>query len=201
MASLFKDSALTRDQLLIMLRELYDDRNSQLGLKHKRSVSFADAILDNRWSRAEKLGFGSGASVYDSALVLGQVAVGRQTWIGPGTILDGTGGGVEIGEFCSISAGVHLYTHDTVLWAISGGSAKQRNAPIRIGDCCHIGAQSIVLPGVVIGKQCVIAANSLVNKNVPDRSVVAGNPARLIGSVEGDGDSVRLRIDLGQQNP
>ena len=81
------------------------------------------------WAR-----FGDGASIYDSALVYGEVQAGEQTSIGPYTLLDGSGGGIEIGSYCSISAGVHIYTHDTVMWALSGGRAERRTAATRIGD-------------------------------------------------------------------
>lgn len=186
---------MPHENLLHALRQLYLEREAWLGETFDRSISFADAILDNRWSRAERLGFAAGASIYDSALVFGEVAVGEQTWIGPTVILDGTGGGIRIGSYCSIAAGVHLYTHDTVLWAVSGGKAPRRKAPVTIGDCCHVGAQSIILPGVTIGRKSVVAANSLVNKDVSEGSIVAGSPARVIGRVEGDGENVHLRID------
>jgi acetyltransferase-like isoleucine patch superfamily enzyme len=190
-----------REELLQALRELYLEREAWLGETFDRSISFADAILDNRWSRAQRLGFAAGVSIYDSALVFGDVTVGEQTWIGPSVILDGTGGGIRIGAYCSIAAGVHLYTHDTVLWAVSGGKAPRRKSPVEIGECCHIGAQSIILPGVKIGRRCVVAANSLVNRAVADNTVVAGSPARVIGFVEGEGESARLRITGSASDP
>lgn len=181
--------------LLQALRELYLIREDSLAKEFNRSLSFADAILDNRWTRAKKLGFSQGVSIYDSALVYGHVEVGEQTWIGPNVILDGTGGGIKVGSFCSIAAGVHIYTHDTVLWAVSGGKAPFRKSPVKVGDCCHIGAQAIILPGVEIGGASVVAANSLVNKDVPNNSVVAGSPARIIGRVDGSGADIQLHID------
>jgi acetyltransferase-like isoleucine patch superfamily enzyme len=63
-----------------------------------------------------------------------------------------------------------------------------------VGDCCHIGAQSIILPSVRIGRRCVVAANSLVNRDVADDCVVAGNPAVAIGHVEGEGADARVVI-------
>jgi acetyltransferase-like isoleucine patch superfamily enzyme len=48
------------------------------------------------------------------------VTVGKNCWIGPNVILDGSGGGLFIGDYVDISAGVHIYTHDTVKRAISG---------------------------------------------------------------------------------
>lgn len=185
---------MTGDDLLEALRDLYRQREQDLRARFDRSVPFADAVLENRWERAARLGFGEGTSIYDSALVLGTVRVGANSWIGPGTILDGAAAALTIGDFCSISAGVHLYTHDTVLWALSGGAAGKRTGAVTIGDRCHVGAQAVVLPGVSIGSMCVVAANSVVNRDVPDRTIVAGSPARAIGTVEGDGAGVRLAV-------
>ncbi len=177
------------------LQALYAGREQHLKAAFDRSLPFADAVLDNRWERARRLGFGEGSSIYDTAIVFGEVVVGHQTWIGPGVILDGSGGSLRIGSFCSISAGVHIYTHDTVRWALSGGLAPQHVGPVRIGDCCHIGAQSIVIAGVEIGEKCVVAANSFVNRNVLARTIVGGSPARLLGRVVGDGVDIELVFD------
>jgi acetyltransferase-like isoleucine patch superfamily enzyme len=51
---------------------------------------------------------------------------------------------------------------------------------IVIGDGCWIGANVVITAGLTIGKYCVIAAGSVVTKSVPDFSIVAGNPARLL---------------------
>ncbi len=101
----------------------------------KRGVPFGDMIGD-RWERARMLGFGEKSSIYDSALVLGDIQVGENTWIGPFTVLDGSGG-LCIGSCCSISAGVQIYT---VEWALSGGVKEPSRAPA-IGNRCLYWAQ------------------------------------------------------------
>ena len=121
--------------------------------------------------------------------------IGRKTWVGPNTLLDGTGGGLEIGAFCSVSSGVQIYTHDTVLWALSGGVLPRAEARVRIGDCVYIGSQSIIAAGVTIGSRCVVAANSYVNHDVPDGTMVGGSPARRIGVVVGEAADVRIVFD------
>lgn len=170
-----------------MLREAHALREQQLETAFQRSLPFADGMFD-RWERAQRLGFGADSSIYNSALVFGSVSIGQNTWIGPNVLLDGSGGPLEIGSFCAISAGSHIYTHDTVLWAVSGGKAAHRTAPVRIGDCTYLGAQTIVVSGTTIGDQCVVGANSFVNRDVPARTVVAGSPARPIGRVEVEED-------------
>ncbi len=52
----------------------------------------------------------------------------------------------------------------------------------RIGSRCFIGCASIIMPGVTIGDQCIVASGSVVTKNVPSHSIVAGNPAKVIRS-------------------
>lgn len=191
------DSAEPPDGLADAIRALYDEVDDALREQWDRSLPLQDALID-RWARARRLGFGPEASIYNSAVVLGAVAVGRQTWIGPYTLLDGSGGGITIGEHCSISAGVHVYTHDTVRWSLSLGAAPRAEGAVAIGHGCHLGAQSVVAPAVTIGDHCVVGANSFVNRSLPTRSVAVGSPARIVGRVEGDGADVRVVIDRGR---
>ena len=173
------------------LRALYEDQDENQRRDYGQSLPFADGLLD-RWERARRLGFGEDANIYNSALVYGDVTVGRGTWVGPYTLLDGTGGGLSIGDYCSISADVQIYTHDTIMWSLSGGAHEKKTAPVSIGDCCYIGSQSIVAAGTNIGDQCVVAANSFVNRDVPDRGIVGGSPARPLGRVLVQGDNISL---------
>jgi acetyltransferase-like isoleucine patch superfamily enzyme len=164
------------EQLLDELRVLLARQGEAVRKRWNRTLPLADYIVD-RWQKARDLGFGEGSSIYDSALVLGNVKVGGNTWIGPFTILDGSGD-LEIGDFCSISAGVQIYTHDTVRWATSGGVEATEHAPVRIGSRCYIGPNTIISKGVTIGDACVIGANSFVNRDLPGGVKAWGSPAR-----------------------
>lgn len=154
-----------------------------------------EELLSDRWERARELGFGAGTSIYASAVVMFDVRVGSGTWIGPWVLLDGRGG-LDIGDHCSISAGVQVYTHDTVKWALSGGRAEYDAAPVRIGSCTHVGARATVLAGVTIGDHCVVGAHSLVNRDLGPYTVAFGSPARRRGRVVvGDAGEVEVVID------
>ena len=177
-----------------MLKACYLANEERLSADLQRSLPFQDGMFD-RWERARRLGFGERTSVYNSATVFGDVRVGTDTWIGPNTMLDGSGGRLSIGSFCSISTGVHVYTHDTVLWALSGGSLCRAEGLVSIGDCVYIGSQCVIAAGVKIGSRCVVGANSFVNEDVPDGTVVGGSPARRIGQVVGQFDQVRIVFD------
>ncbi|MBW2339817.1 MAG: acyltransferase [Deltaproteobacteria bacterium] len=162
--------------------------------KWNRDLPLEELLFD-RWERAQKLGFGEDTSIYHNSYVFGDVNVGNNTWIGPFTILDGSGG-LEIGSNCSISSGVQIYSHDTVMWALSEGKAEYERRPVRIGNCCYIGSQTVITKGVTIGNHTVIGALSLVSKDIPDNSIAMGAPARIVGEVVRDKKGkVELRYD------
>lgn len=163
------------------LKEVYGqlDASFQEGLN--RSVSFGDIFVD-RWERASKLGFGEGTNIYDSSLVIGEVRIGSDCWIGPYTILDGSGE-LEIGNFCTISAGVHIYTHDNLKKTLSSGKFPIERKKVIIGKNTYLAPNVIVSKGVELGDFCVAAAGSFVNKSFADFSIIAGVPAKQIGVV------------------
>ncbi len=161
--------------------ELYQGLRTQMRERWHRDLPF-DELLFDRWERAKTLGFGEGASIYHNSYVYGDVRVGKHTWIGPYTILDGSGG-LEISDYCSISTGVQIYTHDSVKWAVSGGKIEYEKAPTHIGNCVYIGPLSVIAKGVKIGDHCIIGAFSYVDKDIPDFSIVRGQPAKIVGKV------------------
>jgi len=109
------------------------------------------------------------------------------------TILDGTGG-LEIGEGTQIGAWVGIFTHSSHIAIRLYGNHYQEIdegekkgypiAPVKIGKYVFVGAGSKILPGVSIGNGAIISAGSVVNRNVNDFEVVAGNPAKVIGNTK-----------------
>ena len=152
-------------------------QRENISYKYKRVLPFGDYISD-RWEKARFLGFGKGSSVYDNVIILGDVQVGRNSWIGPNVILDGSGG-LQIGDNCSISAGVQIYSHDSVDWATSGGKSDYLYNKTMIGNNCYIGPNVIIQKGTIIGDKCVIGANSFVNKNIPSNCKAYGTPIKI----------------------
>lgn len=110
--------------------------------------------------------------------------IGDNSTIGANSYLD-TSGGVIIGENVTITAEVSIFTHN---------HGKDKNTPIMgiteiiegtsIGPGAFIGHRSIILGGVKIGEGAIIGAGSVVTHDVPDYSICAGNPAKLIGERE-----------------
>ena len=79
--------------------------------------------------------------------------------------------GIHIGESTAVNFGACVLAHDT---------PRGLHVHTWIGKECNIGANSFIMPGVRIGDNCVVAAASVVMKDVPPNCLVAGNPARII---------------------
>ena len=165
-------------KLFMQIKDLKQKLSALFKEKYNRALPFTELLFD-RWEKAKELGFGEGSSVYDSVIVFGNVTVGKNTWIGPNAILDGTGI-LTIGNNCSIGANVQLYTHDSVRWAIGGGAAPYEYAETKIGNNCFLAPNILVAKGVTIGDGCIIGANSFVNKSFEAHSKIGGNPAKIL---------------------
>ncbi|WP_273543289.1 acyltransferase [Vreelandella profundi] len=91
---------------------------------------------------------------------------------------------ISIGDRVTITSGVKILTHDGSTWLIHNemGKRYQHYSPVTIGSDVFIGVNAILLPGVNIGDKVIIGSGSVVTKDVPSGTIVAGNPARFIGS-------------------
>lgn len=89
---------------------------------------------------------------------------------------------ISIGDFVNIAYGVSILTHFAGLNLLLEYPPLQKE--VIIHDHCCICANATIIPGVEIGSGCIIGANSVVTKSIPPNSVVIGNPARIICTLE-----------------
>jgi maltose O-acetyltransferase len=102
---------------------------------------------------------------------------------------------IEIGDDVEFAPEVHVLAHDAnpVRWL---GIAQV--ARVHIGDRVFVGYGSIILPGTSIGSDTIIGAGSVVTSDIPPNSVAAGNPARVISSLE---DYLHRQRELSSERP
>lgn len=141
------------------------------------------ARLDRHLCKLPKIG--SGAYIACGATVLGDVTIGEQASIWPGTVLRGDINRIEIGDFSNVqdNSVVHLSDDFGCIvgkWTTIGHSAVVHACTI--GDECLIGMGAVILDGAEIGDQCIIGANALVTggSKIPDGSMVLGSPAKIV---------------------
>lgn len=98
---------------------------------------------------------------------------------------------IEIGDNVTLAPRVHILCHDASTKTFLNYTKIGR---VTIGDNVFIGAESVVLPGVTIGSNVIVGANSTVTHDVPDGSVVAGSPARVICTLDAYLEKERSRM-------
>ena len=137
------------------------------------STSFNNVKIGNNVRIAKR------CSIFGSAD--NPVEINDSCYIGMNTILNGFADKLVIGAHVSIAQNVNMMVD-------SGPNASRamqalfplEKAPIEIGDHSWIGASAIIMPGVILGRYCIVAANSYVNTSFPDYSIIGGTPAKLI---------------------
>lgn len=112
-----------------------------------------------------------------------KIRCGRNLGVGNDVMLQ-AGGGIEFGDDVLLGPGVKIWTQNHESKDINVPIREQgyRYASVTVGDDCWIGANAFILPGVHLPRGCVVAAASLVAvKAYREYSIIAGNPARLLG--------------------
>lgn len=79
--------------------------------------------------------------------------------------------GIHVGAYSYVAFNARILAHDMT---------RNLRRDTYVGENCFIGGQSLILPGVRIGNQCIVGAGSVVTKSVPDNCIVAGNPAVIL---------------------
>ncbi len=113
---------------------------------------------------------------------VGDVVIGDYTRIGIHNTIIGPvciGSHVNLAQGITVTALNHNFEDKTKRIDEQGITTK----PVIIGDDVWIGANAVILPGVTIGKHCVVAAGAVVTKDVPDNTIVGGVPAKEIKKI------------------
>ena len=126
--------------------------------------------------------------VHPQAAVTGNVVIGRNCYIGPGAALRGDWGAIIIEDGCNVQENcvIHMFPGVTVLLKKSahiGHGAIIHGA--MIGKNCLVGMNSVVMDNVELGDECIVGALSFIKESekIPPRSLVVGNPAKIIKQV------------------
>ncbi len=86
---------------------------------------------------------------------------------------------ISLGRDCVLAPTAMILTHDASSFIHTG---RYRFAPVKIGDRCFLGYNSVIMPGVTIGSDVIVGAGAVVTSDVPDGMVMGGVPARVIGN-------------------
>lgn len=141
---------------------------------HRISVGNRVSLADDVWLNVEPLAGASGSAI----------TIGDGTGIGRGTVVSAALS-VEIGPRVTIAPGVLISDHQHAFADPDRPVGEQgitEPVPVRIEEGSWIGTNAVVMPGVRIGRNAVIGANSVVTRSVPDGAVVGGVPARPLRS-------------------
>ena len=113
----------------------------------------------------------------------GPLEIGDACWIGPGCFINSFGG-VVIGRRVGLGPGVCILSSAHDLSVASGPIIDRplKAARVEIGDGADLGARSVILPGVRVGRMAQVGAGAVVTRDVPDGARVAGVPARILPS-------------------
>lgn len=159
--------------------------NKMITLRVKNLINylrpFSISKLRNIWTIARFKHFGRKSSLSHPFVVagLGNISIGEDSHIAPFAHIWGQGG-VTIGDrvliasHTAITSLTHDYTHEQIRFA------PIISKPIKISDDVWIGAHSVIMPGVTLGKGCVVGAGSVVTKDVPSMAIVVGSPAKIL---------------------
>lgn len=129
--------------------------------------------------------------VHPQACVTGNVIIGANVYIGPGAALRGDWGQIIIEDGCNVQENctIHMFPGTTVL--LKKGAHIGHGAIVHggtIGENCMIGMNAVIMDDVIIQDECIIGALSFVpaKMEIPKRSLVVGNPAKIIKEVSDD---------------
>jgi acetyltransferase-like isoleucine patch superfamily enzyme len=154
--------------------------NAQWTLRHCTRVGVEATVLGRATVDATDMVAGDHFKVWSGhrrTLITGwgRIRIGDRVFVNSGAVIFST---VEVTLGDDVAIANEAYLTDSDSHGVEGRPAKE--APIRIGAGSWVGARAMILPGVTVGTRCLIAAGAIVSKDVPDETLVAGNPARVV---------------------
>lgn len=128
------------------------------------------------------------AFVHPQATVTGNVTIGRDVYIGPGAAIRGDWGGIIIEDGCNVQENCTLHMFPGVTMTLKSFAHIGHGAIIHgatIGRNTLVGMNSVIMDDVIVGDECIVGALSFIKAKevIPNRSLVAGNPAKIIKEV------------------
>ena len=131
------------------------------------------------------------AFVHPQATVTGNVIIGKDVYIGSGATIRGDWGGIIIEDGCNVQESCTLHIFPGVTMILKESAHIGHGAIIHgatIGKNTLVGMNSVIMDDVVVGDECIIGALSFIRakENIPNRSLVVGNPAKIIKEVSDD---------------
>ncbi len=129
--------------------------------------------------------------VHPLAAVTGNVIIGKNVYIGPGAAIRGDWGQITIEDGCNVQENCTIHMFPGVEVVLHEGAHVGHGAIVHgatIGKNCLVGMNAVIMDEVVIGDECIIGALALITANteIPPRSVVVGNPAKVVKPVTDD---------------
>lgn len=131
------------------------------------------------------------AFVHPQAAVTGNVIIGKDVYIGPGAAIRGDWGGIVIEDGCNVQENCTIHMFPGVTVRLRKGAHIGHGAIIHgaeIGENVLVGMNSVVMDNVVIGKESILGALCFIKADtvIPERSLVVGNPGKIIKQVSED---------------
>lgn len=128
------------------------------------------------------------AFIHPLASVTGNVIIGNNVYIGPGAAIRGDWGQIIIEDGCNVQENCTIHMFPGVTVVLKAGAHIGHGAIIHganIGKNCLVGMNAVIMDNVNLGDECIVGALSFVKANqiIPSRSLLAGNPAKIIKTV------------------
>lgn len=129
--------------------------------------------------------------VHPLAAVTGRVIIGKNVYVGPGAAIRGDWGGIIIEDGCNVQENCTIHMFPGITVRLMEGAHIGHGAVVHgaiIGRNCLVGMNSVLMDEVEIGDECIIGALTFVRagEKIPRRSLVAGNPGKIIKEVTDD---------------